>query len=269
MAQAIDETTTDSSTTDYKLEDLYDVEKEETLLKSFIEVALSHQDETWTKANTKDPNLFIDYKFLPNDSLCTVRGQTAIPNASVDKFYDFAEPGYDDYYAWGKSCDKMCTESTCIQSIDINHDVVYGSYDSGVWTVSPRDFCYMQVRSKWTDYKASDGNTYDIACTLCYSVDETYPFYRGVKAKHVRGELKYGGYVFINLKDNNGTMDTSGCKVCYVVYLDPKGWIPSWVVNLVAPDQGMVVKGLLENWPKVEWLMQQRKNNGYKRSREI
>merc|ERR1712129_622670 len=50
---------------------------------------------------------------------------------------------------------------------------------------------------------------------------------------------------------------------------DPAGWIPTWVVNLVAPDQGMVIKEMVANWPKVDGILEKRKENGYKRDREF
>mmetsp|Transcript_1889 Transcript_1889/g.1597 ORF Transcript_1889/g.1597 Transcript_1889/m.1597 type:complete len:487 (+) Transcript_1889:29-1489(+) len=247
----------------YKIEDLYDINKEKELLKTFVDVALAPQDKTWSKHKTKNKALQVDYKYLPNDNLCTIRGQTMIPNASIEQYHEFSEGGYNDVYQWEKECDKMCTENGCVKAIDIDHEVVYGSYDSGVFVISPRDFCYLKARYLLKDYKASDGKLYDVSCTLCYSVDDKYPFYRSTKKKHVRAILKYSGYLFI--KDKSDTSTTDSCRACYIVYLDPCGWIPTWVVNLVAPDQGMVIKSMLENWPKVQPLLDARKANEYKK----
>eukprot|EP00483_Globobulimina_turgida_P006257 UN06267 len=242
MAQALhDEKTDDSTATKYKIEDLYDIKKEQALLKCYIDIALAPQDSTWTKTKTKNANFLVDYKYLTNDNLCTIRSQTIIPNASVDAYYEFCEGGYNDVYGWEKECDPMCTENICIRSIDIDHEVVYGSYDSGLFVISPRDFCYVRARHKLTDYKGPNGDLYDVSCTLCYSVDDKYPFYRATKKKHVRAILKYSGYVFMRNKSNP---HGNGCRACYIVYLDPCGWIPTWVGHLVAPDQGMVIKAM-------------------------
>merc|ERR1712048_991501 len=166
-----------------------------------------------------------------------------------------------------KGCDKMCTENSCVKTINIDHEIIYGSYDSGVFVISPRDFCYMKARHKLTNYKGPDGKEYDISCTLCYSVDKSYPYFRDSKKKHVRAILKYSGYVFI--EDKSVKNPTNECRACYIVYLDPAGWIPTWVVNLVAPDQGMVIKEMVANWPKVDGILEKRKENGYKRDREF
>merc|ERR1712244_50986 len=79
--------------------------------------------------------------------------------------------------------------------------------------------------------------------------------------------LKYSGYLFI--KDKEDTDNTNSCRACYIVYLDPAGWIPTWVVNLVAPDQGMVIKEMVANWPKVDGILEKRKENKYKRDRQF
>ena len=252
--------TDESSTNKYKIEDLYDVSKEKELLKLFFDIALAQQDKTWSKHKTKDDKIKVDYKYVANSNLCTIRGQTIIPNSSVEQYYEFSKGGYNNTYKWEKECDKMCTENVCVQAIDIDHEIVYGSYDSGIFVISPRDFCYIKARYKINDYKANDGKLYDLSCTLCYSVDEKYPFYRTTKKKHVRAILKYSGYIFFRDKSDK-SIPSGSCRAAYIVYLDPCGWIPTWVVNLVAPDQGMVIKSMLENWPKVQGLLNERKGN--------
>eukprot|EP01084_Bolivina_argentea_P290715 499448_1 len=264
MAAILEENKTKDSIK-YKVEDIYDISKEKALLKSYVDIALAPSDSTWTKSKTKNPKLLIDYKYLANDNLCTIRGQSIIPNASVNTYYEFSESGYDDAYAWEKQCDPMCTENRCVKSIDINHEIVYGSYDSGLFVISPRDFCYIKARYKLKDYKGPNNELYDISCTLCYSIDEKHPFYLKPKSKHVRAILKYSGYVFMENKTNNKNNE---CKAAYIVYLDPCGWIPTWVVNLVAPDQGMVIKAMVENWRKVPILLNKRKENGYKKDNQ-
>merc|ERR1712083_1150869 len=97
----------------------------------------------------------------------------------------------------------MCTENVCEAAVDIDHEVVYGSYDSGIFVIAPRDFCYMKARYKLEDYEGPDGARYDVSCTLCYSVDESYPFYRKSKKKHVRAQLKYSGYVFSKNRESD------------------------------------------------------------------
>jgi len=40
--------------------------------------------------------------------------------------------------------------------------------------------------------------------------------------------------------------------VNYIVQVDPKGWIPHWVVNLVAGDEPMVIHKVRELVEKVK-----------------
>lgn len=46
----------------------------------------------------------------------------------------------------------------------------------------------------------------------------------------VRAEILESGYIIQDLK--NGT-----CMLDYIVQANPRGWIPLWVVNMVATDQ--------------------------------
>ena len=55
------ESKTDEATK-YKIEDLYDINKEKELLKNFVEIALAPQDKTWSKHKTKNKALQVDYK---------------------------------------------------------------------------------------------------------------------------------------------------------------------------------------------------------------
>eukprot|EP01084_Bolivina_argentea_P182665 315316_1 len=212
MAQAPTE-----SKTEYKIEDLYDINKEQELLKLYLDVALEPHDKSWKKHNTKNAAIKVDYKYLPNDNLCTIRGETNI-KCTIDDYYEFTESGYNDVYEWEALCDKMCTENRAVKCIDIDHDIVYGSYDSGMFVISPRDFCYVRARSRIYGYKGPDDKKYDVSLTLCYSVDDKHPFFVKTKKKHVRGILKYSGYIFVKDLD-----DPTQCRVFYIVYLDPAG----------------------------------------------
>ena len=58
--------------------------------------------------------------------------------------------------------------------------------------------------------------------------DETNVSYPGC----VRGDT-LSGYVL--------EQDGDRTKVCYIVQLDPKGWIPTWVVNFVGNEQPLYV----------------------------
>jgi len=50
------------------------------------------------------------------------------------------------------------------------------------------------------------------------------------KPPFVRGTVLASGYLAKSIGQNR-------CELTYVVQVDPKGWLPKWVVNLVAVDQ--------------------------------
>ena len=99
--------------------------------------------------------------------------------------------------------------------------------------------------------KAADGKTYKAGGDLCYSLDETHPNFVPQAKGHVRAWLAMSGAAFVKKTDKI-------CTASYIVNLDPRGWIPSWIANLVAPEQGLIVKRIADNYPKVPIIMQQR-----------
>ena len=59
--------------------------------------------------------------------------------------------------------------------------------------------------------------------------DEEVPVAKG----HVRGAVLTSGYYIAPETESEG----GGSKIAFVVQADPKGSLPAWVVNLVAPKQ--------------------------------
>jgi hypothetical protein len=59
--------------------------------------------------------------------------------------------------------------------------------------------------------------------------DEVVPVSKG----HVRGAVLTSGYYIAPETEAEG----GGSKIAFVVQADPKGSLPAWVVNLVAPKQ--------------------------------
>jgi len=50
-----------------------------------------------------------------------------------------------------------------------------------------------------------------------------------------------GAYIFVKHYDEEET------RLYYVVHLDPKGWIPDWIVNISAAEQGLVAGNVKKN----------------------
>eukprot|EP01084_Bolivina_argentea_P086217 155841_1 len=250
----------------YKIEELYDIKHEQELLTKFVETALSPHDNSWLQHDSKNKDLQVDYKHNDTNNLSLTRAQTTIQNASITQYHELNKCGYNDLLKWEKENDSMCTEFSCVKPIDIDHSIVYGSFNSGMFMVSPRDFCYMRARYLLQNYNAKDGKIYDISCTLCYSIDNKHPYYRASKDKHVRADLKYSGYLFI--KDQADT--SQSVTACYIIVIDPSGWIPKWMIKLMAADlnQGKIIMALRKNWSKVAGILAERKKNGNKQDFE-
>ena len=87
---------------------------------------------------------------------------------------------------------------------------------------------------------------------MCYSVDKNHPHYVEQAKGHVRGWLAMSGNVFVEKDDKI-------CHSSYIVNLDPAGWIPQWVANLVAPEQGLVIKHVYDNYYKIKETMKNRR----------
>ncbi len=90
--------------------------------------------------------------------------------------------------------------------------------------ISDRDFCWWSV-----DHNLADG-TYVTAAKSLVTAE------CGPESYHVRGEIRASGYVV----EPHGVKDQpagSHSKVTYVVQTNPGGWLPAWVVNIVAASQ--------------------------------
>lgn len=64
---------------------------------------------------------------------------------------------------------------------------------------------------------------------------------KGDQKGFVRGEIDVSGYYIVPKSDNS-------CTCYYVVQLDPKGWIPTVVVNAVASKQPLVLAKLKKHF---------------------
>jgi len=206
--------------------------------------------DKWIKHDTNDENLEIASVFLENDSIYTTRGRTIIKNGNVDDLYEFFNTKHADVFEFQMLTDKMCTESKCLKNVDNEHSIIYSSFSVG-YGMWPRDFCYIRRRFKYDDYEGADGKKYKLVGDLSYSVDKKHPCYVETKEKHVRGFIKMSGSVFVQ--------KNTDIFSAYIVNVDPNGWIPNWIINAVAPEQGMVVKNIEKSFPVVLDTLKKRK----------
>ena len=229
-----------------------DFPKENEILNQCIKIAMEKPDDkdpttNWIKYDAGNKAIDVQYKFLPNDSITTIRGYQSMEDIKtnsediINDYYNFCNGSYNDIFDWEKICDELCIDKYSMEQIDDTHNIIYSSHNSGVFGVSSRDFCYVKSRHLIDDFKDDDGNEYDLVISLCYSIED----YKEESANHVRGRLKNCGYIFMKNKE------TGEITACYVLHLDPGGWLPTWVINIVAPKKGMMVNKMHDNYDKI------------------
>jgi len=137
-----------------------------------------------------------------------------------------------------KEMDQMFLGEKLVHKYDDDNIINYVKY-STPWPLWPRDFVYL-----WTKRWTKEG--YGIACALSVIHPE---FQEGVGECQgfVRGELVETGMVVKDLGDPSDKKSS----LTYVVCCNPRGWIPSMVVNSVAGNQAMNCIRIKERFEKV------------------
>jgi hypothetical protein len=118
-----------------------------------------------------------------------------------------------------KIIDPMCKETKCIKTYDKDHHIYYANFKVGPM-LSDRDFVWWCL-----DANLPDGSYVSTGKSI---LTKDCPDVSG----RVRGEIRASGYVVQPVKD-----DPKSSKVTYVVQTDPRGWLPTWIVNIVAASQ--------------------------------
>ena len=178
-----------------KFEDVINVDLELQRRSEFINIALTPLDDSWTKHNTKNDAISVAYKQFPNSNVYTVRGVMTMSGEDIDLYHKYLECGYDDAYIKSVKNEKNTTENRIVKMVDIDHQIVYNSSNSGFWIIAPRDFVYIRTRFKETDFQFGDSTYSTVNGSLAYSVDENHPFNVPTKKDHVRAHLTMSGYV--------------------------------------------------------------------------
>eukprot|EP00184_Porphyridium_aerugineum_P008697 CAMPEP_0184691940 /NCGR_PEP_ID=MMETSP0313-20130426/622_1 /TAXON_ID=2792 /ORGANISM="Porphyridium aerugineum, Strain SAG 1380-2" /LENGTH=299 /DNA_ID=CAMNT_0027149723 /DNA_START=6 /DNA_END=905 /DNA_ORIENTATION=+ len=141
--------------------------------------------------------------------------------------------------------DPMHIESIFLEKRDPKHVVMHSKYRSPVpKVIQDRDFVFVYTTTMLEDGRAvCIGNSIDYPTTLSNAKNNNND------KKFVRGLTLGSGFLFEPINDDtsgnqNGTGATSSFKMSYIVQVDPKGWIPTWLVNLVCDEQSLLSKRL-------------------------
>lgn len=176
---------------------------------------LSTGDEGW-KADKEKEGVSIHHRYVEGSSIVMMRGKLEIP-ASAKAVLECTED-----LETRKQWDELFIEGSNVETLDDSHQVLHFKFKSGTMMVSNRDF--VMARSVRTN---------DDGTIVANHVSIEHPDV-GENKGFVRGEIDVSGYFIEPLSD-------SSCRVTYVVQLDPKGWVPTAAVNLVAVKQPLVL----------------------------
>eukprot|EP01083_Nonionella_stella_P066150 174002_1 len=226
-----------------------DLDEEQRIMNEFICVALGDKYDDiddnkidWTRYKTNDKDISIDYAYIKKDNVMTVRSSVTVP-VSCDQFHSFVDANKDGIFDAIKKCDDMCIELGAVQRYDHDRCLVYSAYNAPVpKIIYPRDFCYLKSRKLYPNYK---NTSHYLAVDVCYSVDASFPGYTPLNKDRVRGHLFMAGLLFEKI-------DNHTSRAYYIIKLDPKGWIPNWIVNLTAPTQGYNIKWVRDYLPTIQ-----------------
>ena len=104
-----------------------------------------------------------------------------------------------------------------VKTISPTNHVVHFVYKTP-FPVKSRDFCMQRILKE--DFSPTDGKV-RYAILGASVVDDIIP----QSSKYIRGEILIGGFLLEEQTENV-------CKITSVNYIDPKGWIPKFVINL-------------------------------------
>eukprot|EP01084_Bolivina_argentea_P052136 95794_1 len=172
----------------------------------------------------------------------TVRSSVTVP-LSINEFHDFVNAQKDGIFNAIKKCDNMCIEIFAVKRYDNDRCLVYSAYNASIpKVIYPRDFCYLKSRRLCNNY---NNTKHCLAVDVCYSVNESFTDYVSLNKDRVRGHLFMAGLLFEKIDDNTS-------RAYYIIQLDPKGWIPTWIANLTAPQQGYNIKWVRDYLPTIQ-----------------
>ncbi len=185
-----------------------------TLVTCFIPILCfgetkSSADNTWTEVSNYD-GIVTHKKNIAGKSIVAFRGETII-NANIFKvaqvLIDTSRKGEWVY---------RNIEAKDIRRVSLLSRIEYNKTSSGNLLVSDRDFVFL------AEIKL-DRPKREIEVVLKSTTDKLMPEVPGV----VRGELEYSSY---RLKSD--PTDFTKTNIAVEVLADPKGSVPSWLVNL-------------------------------------
>mmetsp|Transcript_17971 Transcript_17971/g.22637 ORF Transcript_17971/g.22637 Transcript_17971/m.22637 type:complete len:508 (+) Transcript_17971:112-1635(+) len=214
---------------------LSDLEKNEYRLKGqefvkgMIEHELGTEDDGWKLSYRKSDGMSCYLKYLDGDPICLVKGvsecngdvkdiKKAMMHIQTSELFREEMSQLDPMFTGGALLSNhFFNEDSLLQLFYSNFSLAPGDV---IWD---RDMLFIQYTTLTKDRN-------DRVCVAaCGSVDRPdFPLMSHLK--RVRGIIQNTGYVFREIGPNK-------VRITYVVQVDPRGYLPPWVVNISAQSQ--------------------------------
>lgn len=198
-------------------------EFKKTVVPKFIETV---DGDGWVHIKDVD-DIKCSFKRSDESPFVLVKGD-GIVNASLDAVLEFCSDPNNLYIT-----DPMLIEVDIIEELEKDFKIVHFMAKMPP-AVSNRDFVWQEFDGMWQEESPR------VAVSVVRSVEhEKVPPKQGF----VRGELVSSGFL---LREVVG--DPSKARVTYMIHVDPKGWLPVFLVNMLAGDQAMNVVRLKKHF---------------------
>lgn len=166
---------------------------------------LCESNEGWVEVYKKK-DITICTQNIENSSFQMIKAVATFPDVAASVAYDVLHDS-----AYRTKWDKYMIKQESIGIINPNNDVCYYSLNS-VSPIRPRDFV---MQRSWLE---TEKDRLICSHSVCH---EDYPPAKGC----IRATVLLSGYL---IKEKE-----QGCEVIYISHSDPKGKLPTWLVNRV------------------------------------
>jgi len=180
--------------------------------KLYLESEMGGEKEEWTvyPSGYEDKGISVFEKADSSGFTC-MKAISIVP-CSPEKMIEIIT---SEDLQFRKRWDKDLNDWNIFERITPEITVVYRSYNSPSYIISPRDF--VAVSSK---YRAPDGSFVTCGTSI------NHKKYLEENPGYVRARVILTG---ISVRPIQGSPNQ--CKCCRIIHLDPKGMIPAWIVN--------------------------------------
>lgn len=164
--------------------------------------------------------------------LLMIKGVSPINSKAIDMFKFFSET--DCWFDAMKIADAMFVGGKILEVHDAHHMACHAQFRAPPG-ITNRDVCFSGLHAM-IDERTAVSIAVSVQRPDCPPAKNEW--------KWVRSEILTSGYVA------RESSDGKGCELIYIVQLDPKGWLPAWVVNIVAADQADNVTRIAKHFAK-------------------